>query len=126
MKLFVDDLRPAPDGWTLANTIIGAITAIKQFDPEVISLDHDICHHIITVFLNNGNKSDQRQPDMVACAENFTAVAEYLVVKYKGQKHKPKIFIHTMNPVGAEKLKGILRGFEVERDFTYTPVEDRK
>lgn len=121
MKLFVDDLRPAPEGWILANTIIGAINAIKQFDPEVISLDHDICHHVMTVFIARGNEANPRNPDMIACCENFKAVAEYIVAKYEAKEKKPKIFIHTMNVPAAKELKAILNDFDVERDLTYTP-----
>lgn len=127
MKLFVDDVRSVPDeSWTLARTICQAMRAIKQFNPEIISLDHDIGHFPMLVFQRSQDGTDKiiqdiRQADHVACSENFTAVAEYIVERYKQSNEKPKIFIHTMNPEGAKRLAEILSAFEVERDLTYTP-----
>lgn len=42
MKLFVDDFRECPEGWTLARTVTEAIRLIHTHQPEEISLDHDI------------------------------------------------------------------------------------
>jgi hypothetical protein len=44
MKIFLDDLRPAPDGWTLAKTAIDAILLLEAEAGNVdeISLDHDL------------------------------------------------------------------------------------
>ena len=47
MKLWVDDIRNAPDEtWTVARTINAAINALKMFEFEEISLDHDISHQV--------------------------------------------------------------------------------
>jgi hypothetical protein len=128
MKLFVDDLRPVPDGsWTLARTITEAINAIEQFEFEEISLDHDICHHVKVFFIRKGSEVDPRNADMVACTENFKAVAKYLVAKYD-RKYistddksliRPKITIHTMNVVAADELKEILKDFNPEFNLAY-------
>lgn len=47
MKLWIDDVRPAPDGWTLAQTskdaILAICTALDNDDHEFeISFDHDL------------------------------------------------------------------------------------
>lgn len=98
MKLFIDDIRKLPDeSWQLARTVSDAIRAINMFDFDVISLDHDI----------EGSN------------ETFDTVALFINEKYKFltpkmQFTKPKIILHTANPVGAERMKNILDGFDVE------------
>jgi hypothetical protein len=41
-KLWLDDERPAPDGWVLAKTAIEALAKLRQQEFEVVSLDHDL------------------------------------------------------------------------------------
>lgn len=108
MKLFVDDIRNAPDeSWTVARTINAAISAIDTFDFEVISLDHDISHQVSVGALSRP----------YPCEETFTAVAYFIKEKYLA-RIKPKIVIHTSNPVGALKIKGILKDFEIREVHT--------
>jgi hypothetical protein len=119
MKLFIDDIRKAPDdSWHLARTITDAISAIAVFDFEVISLDHDISHQVVML--------DMSRP--YACNENFSAVAQFIVEKYRECEHrttygcevkKPKIIIHTANPAGFMRIAGILKDFEIERVESY-------
>lgn len=87
MKLFVDDNREAPEGWTLAKTITDACRAIATFQFDEISLDHDI----------EGYEQ-----------ENFTPVAYFIGALYQIRHTIPKITLHTGNPVGAERMKQIL------------------
>lgn len=123
MKLFVDDIRNAPDeSWTVARTVNAAISAIDTFDFDVISLDHDISHQVSVGLLSRP----------YPCEETFTAVAYFIKAKYflalmekemlkngihTSPKSKlPKIIIHTSNPAGAVKMTGILKDFDVEQD----------
>jgi len=72
MKLFVDDIRNAPDeSWTVARTINAAISFLETFEPEVISLDHDISHQVSVGSLSRP----------YPCDETFTAVAYYIKAK---------------------------------------------
>ena len=106
MKLYVDDIRREPDGWTIARTINKAIKAIIQFEPEEISLDHDISHE---ARMANGYLL------VHSCDECFCAVARFMVAFYKdSEKRIPKVTLHTGNPGGAEKMKSILVEFPVE------------
>lgn len=93
MKLFVDDIRKLPDeSWQLARTVSDAIRAINMFHFDVISLDHDI----------EGSQ------------ETFDTVALFIELKCGHKDKKPKIILHTANPVGAERMRNILDGFDVE------------
>ena len=106
MKLYIDDIRTEPEGWTVARTINAAINAIINFHPEEISLDHDISHE---ARMANGYLL------VHSCDECFCAVAKFMVEFYRGKEEKfPKVTIHTGNPGGAEKLEKILTEFETE------------
>ena len=116
MKLWVDDIRNAPDpSWTVARTITEAIHILSMFDPEEVSLDHDISHQVSM----DGNSRPY------PCPETFASVAFFIASKYWQHLDVdssrivstglfPKITIHTANPVGAENIKKILseRGIE--------------
>ncbi len=104
IKLYVDDIRPAPDSsWMVARTVSSAIAAIAQFGEqmEVISLDHDISHQV-----SIGNGLERPFP----CNETFTPVAWFMKHYYMTLPKKPaQIIIHTSNPEGAQKMKSILQ-----------------
>ncbi len=113
MKLFIDDIRNAPDdNWIVTRDVTEAIRAINRFDFEEISLDHDISHQVTI------GKLSRPYP----CGECFCAVAYFIAEKYwidREIKNKdlmitrpllgPKIIIHTSNPAGAEEMKAILK-----------------
>lgn len=102
MKLWVDDIRNAPDDtWTVARTVTSAIAIIAQWgnDMKEISLDHDISHQV-----SIGTSLERPFP----CEETFQAVAWFIAFRYSSP-FVPKITIHTSNPVGAATLDSILR-----------------
>lgn len=99
MKLFVDDIRNAPDeSWTVARTVASAIRALAMFEFEAVSLDHDISHQV-----SIGTELERPFP----CTETFQPVAHYLALQYRDKVGYPTITIHTANPVGAEEMKRI-------------------
>jgi len=113
MKLFIDDIRNAPDdSWVVARTVTSAIRAISQFGNEIetISLDHDISHQVAI------GKLSRPYP----CDECFCAVAYFIKEFYgrallEGLLSQPKIVIHTSNPAGGKEMAVILGGdFKIE------------
>lgn len=127
MKLFVDDIRNAPDeSWTVARTVNSAIKAIHQFHFEEISLDHDISHQV--------HMDELSRP--YPCLETFQAVAHYIGMKYwtsleldklepvaekqgiklARPKLYPKITLHTSNVVGAAEMEAILAGYGLKSE----------
>lgn len=98
MKLWIDDIRNAPDDtWVVARTINSAIKAIRTFNIEEISFDHDISHQVTMEALSRP----------YPCGECFCAVAYYVSVALWPQK--PKVTIHTSNPAGAKEIEAILK-----------------
>lgn len=83
--LWVDDLRPAPDGWHWAKTSAEAIDALASQRWDLMSLDHDL-----------GGDDTSRRAVLWLC-ENGNWPDE--------------IRVHSANPVGVEWLKGMVNRY---------------
>jgi hypothetical protein len=92
VRLWVDDQRPAPEGWLHARTYEDAVHWIQHFGSrlEEISLDHDLnaAHHV-------GDYSDRT---------TGYDVLEYLL----NAGLRPVIRIHTMNAEGVQRMTDLL------------------
>ncbi len=84
MKLYLDDMRPVPDGWELVRTYHDAIYMLKCCDVTEISLDHDL-------------GSVKSGYDVL----NWIEAEAVLNPSYK----PPKIYIHTANPSARIKME---------------------
>lgn len=90
MKLWVDDLRPAPEGWRWAKNSETALAALALWQslgcvPDEISFDHDL------------GDDDTTRPVVLWLAEHGTW---------------PKVCrVHTANPVGREWLEGMINRY---------------
>jgi hypothetical protein len=107
MKLYIDDIRTSPDdSWNICRTTLSAISALDMFWEQIthIALDHDISHQIVM--------GEMSRP--FACPETFEVVARYIAtLKKLHPEWQPIIRIHTSNPVGAERMKGILKAVDI-------------
>ncbi len=109
IKLWVDDIRVAPQGWILARTITEAIRMLALLRVDEISLDHDIAY-----FDERGSWSGKNS------AENFTSVAWFIRFLPEGSRPHT-VWLHTSNPDGANTLQNILKDHVdvVMRDETF-------
>jgi hypothetical protein len=85
MKIWLDDIRPAPEGWTLAETVAEVIDLLNKGGVEEISLDND---------LGLGEPEGYLVLDYIE-----HQLANFLIPPPK------KIYIHTGNPVAAERMR---------------------
>lgn len=90
MKIWVDDLRPAPDGWFWATSSESALAVLRYFlgyrnDVQALSLDHDL------------GGDDTTRPVVLWMAENNV--------------WPDKVYVHTANPVGREWLVGMINRY---------------
>lgn len=114
MKLWVDDIRNAPDeSWNVARTVTAAVRAIARFEFEEISLDHDISHQI--------HMDELSRP--FPCLETFMPVVYFIAEKYWQDRAMPenmgvrvmsthlapKITLHTSNVVAADEMELVLK-----------------
>ena len=85
MKVYLDDLRPAPAGWTLAKTADEAIDALRGGGVTELSLDFDLgdpVHGTGLIVLNWLGE----------------AVAE-------GRCQLPRMIAHSSHPLGRRRLE---------------------
>ena len=107
MKLWVDDMRPAPDGYVWCKSVNEAKNVItdnnakfvqswKSGNPddslhiELISLDHDAGDYV-----NDGG--------------DYIKLLDWLEWLYDGKGTYTKFHIHSMNPVGRENMRAIIQ-----------------
>lgn len=91
MKIWVDDVRPAPDGYEWFKTTDDAIDRIKHLgrcgiEIELLDLDHDA-------------------GDFVEHGGDYIKILEYL----ERVMISIPIRLHTMNPVGRENMRRIIQ-----------------
>jgi hypothetical protein len=85
MKLYVDDTRDAPHGWTLARSYRDAVRMLRSGEVDAISLDHDL-----------GGKKSGNDIAWLMVSENIW----------------PKeIRCHSMNPVGKYNIISLLEHY---------------
>ena len=97
MKLWIDDVRPAPQGYMWIITTTEAIKTILAFrnDIEEISLDHDA-------------------GDYVAYGGDYIKILDKM--EEKGINNI-SIHLHTANPVGRENMRRIIKKNEWKEVF---------
>lgn len=98
MKLWLDDIRDAPDEtWTVVRTACEAADMIFSYDVEVISLDHDLGDGVMTGY------DLMNEIEVNAAKQWWTRV--------------PLQFeIHSANPVGRKNMQAAIDSIERMRD----------
>jgi hypothetical protein len=92
VKLWLDDVRPAPPGWVHAHTIGEAQRYLETGKVEEASLDHDLGFE---------------EPD-------GSALVRWMAQTGHWPKSKP--VVHSMNPVGRQYMESV-----IERYFGRSP-----
>lgn len=98
--LWVDDERPLPvsyaqDGWIVATSYNDAISKLTEYDFELVSLDHDLAS-----FNEDGREMT-----------GYDVALWIVEQKYQGLKIPDKIWAHSANPVGAQRIEGVIKRY---------------
>ncbi len=100
MKLFVDDCRPAPEGWTLAVSITEALKILATQKVEYLSLDHDIEHWDLPEGALIANPKG-------TCIEDYSAIA--WAISMMPEDRVPDIItVHSAWVDAHDKIRSIL------------------
>lgn len=94
LKLWMDDVRPAPAGWLLARSVREAIQLVKMHTGhgwESASLDHDLGD-----FASDGG-------------DGFKFVL-WMIEHDRWPENRPSV--HSMNPVGRQRMQA-----DIDRNF---------
>lgn len=84
MKLWVDDLRPAPPGWVWVKHASEAIDILPKTDVSDIALDHDL---------------------------GFDETTRSVVLFMAERNIWPRVHILTANPVGRAWIEGMVQTY---------------
>lgn len=107
MKLWIDDMRDAPDHtWTEVRKVqpaIGLLALVSEI--EEISIDHDIEHR---------PDDETFKPVAYFIGEKFWRIREKPNCTLQWNRKQPKITVHSDNPVGARELVGIFKDYGLE------------
>lgn len=85
MKIYLDDLRPAPEGWTRAYWPEDAIALLEAGGVTHVSLDHDL-----------GDDAHGTGYSVILWIEEAVATRGFT---------PPEIAIHSANPVGRARMQ---------------------
>lgn len=96
MKLYVDDLRPAPAGsnWEVARNFHEAIYMLEKNEYEMVSLDHDIASFY-------GNKE----------MTGYDVLMWLVARKLEGGYTPSTVVVHSANPVGIAKMNDTIKKY---------------
>lgn len=101
IRLYVDDIRPTPDGWERARTVTEAIRILDTIEVDELSLDHDIqC------------QGDPRNGLVVSAhtsPETYEPIARFVAMMPEDRRPS-YVVMHTANPGAAERMADILKG----------------
>lgn len=90
MKIWLDDLRPAPEGYVWCRSVNEAIRFIKSTEGEIELID---CDHDLGDYAKDGG-------DRIKLLDWLAEQELYY-----------KIHLHTMNPVGRANMERIIRRY---------------
>lgn len=98
MKVYLDDIRQEPEGWTRTYTALETISLLDQGGVEELSLDHDLgLEHYGKTEYTGGPAYDGTGMDVVKFLELKSVVDP--------EWHFPKkVRLHTANPAGRERM----------------------
>ena len=92
VKVFLDDKRLAPTGWTRTKTVAETIEYLKTGKVEELSLDHDL-----GMYEEDGN-------EVLLWLEEQVIVYGFI---------PPKLFIHTANPAARREMELAVRSINI-------------
>jgi len=109
MKLWLDDRRPAPAGWTRAFSVAEAQALLKTGQVEEASLDHDLgaCETCM-----GGSSLEEwleaHDYDMPTCEHVGTGLTLCLWMADTGHWPKTPPVVHSMNHGGADRMREVI------------------
>lgn len=118
IDLYMDDVRTCPYvGWITVRTVAAAKEWLKAGAVEHCSLDHDMgaCDLCMKDGKHVGDMLTPETTFMSWCphAEDGSALVRWMIMTGYWPKYKPEV--HSMNPVGAARMRGMIDRYWDER-----------
>jgi hypothetical protein len=97
MRVWLDDVRTAPEGWVHVKTPEEAIELLRSGEVEEISLDHDLA--LATA------ESERTGYDVLTWLEEAVATGAW-------SHSLPVIRVHSANPVGQRRMEQAIQSIQ--------------
>ena len=130
MRLYLDDVRtPVDSEWKVVRSydeFVKTVTEVGISNIEIISLDHDLGPEAMNEYFNNvvpnytfNYYSTQFEKTGYDCAK-WLVNHFYEINPEFGQTHRlirggkipfPKVYVHSVNPIGAANITGYINNF---------------
>ena len=104
IKLWLDDERPCPEGFTHARTAVEAIRLMAEHDVEEADLDHDLGHC-------DACTGCQGYKSTCGCACHWTGYTVVLWMAASGTWPTKKPRVHSANPAGAANMRAVIERY---------------
>src|SRR4051812_30082955 len=110
MKLYLDDMRPAPIGWTLAKTVEEAKTILLNNEVSEASLDHDLgaCADCMKGRTPEQWLVESHYKTMPNCEHFGTGYTLLCWMEKENVWPKDRVLIHTANAEARKKMNDVL------------------
>jgi hypothetical protein len=102
MKIWLDDIRPAPPGWEWAKSYEQGVALFKANQIEAASLDHDLG------YILHPDDDDMRVYPAEALAPTGYDFAMFLMAE---NLWPASLAVHSSNPVGVRNMCGIIERY---------------
>lgn len=105
--MWLDDIRPAPDGWTHVTSVAQAKVYLKQGCVEIASLDHDLgaCEECLGGRTAVQWLYESNYESMPNCQHVGSGYDLCCWMEETGHWPKGKPNVHSANPVGRAKME---------------------
>lgn len=107
MKIWVDDVRPAPNGYVWCKSTYEALRVIRgnKSDIEMIDLDHDAGEYVY-----DGGDFINVLTELERIARKTNIIKGVEFYNFWHQRCKEiKFRLHSMNPVGLQNMRAIIQ-----------------
>lgn len=107
IRVYLDDIRTPPEGWTLVKTYEECVEALLTGEVEHLSLDHDLADEHYALLL----------PDEEFDYSEFKERTGYDVCKWMVENNvwpKTSITLHSANPPGRENMRVLINANKPE------------
>ena len=106
INLWLDDNRPAPEGWVHVTTVHEAIALIKSGQVQKASLDHDL--GLCSPCVERYKQLDAKPARNCTCMTGYK-LCLWMADNNKWPKEKPTV--HSANPVGKFAMEAIIERY---------------
>jgi hypothetical protein len=106
INLYVDDVRPCPDGWVVARQVMQAQWCLSRQDVQPVdqcSLDHDMGACV------KCQAKSETELNWCPHVLDGTKLVRWMVETGHWPQQKPTV--HSMNPAGRTRMQGLIDQF---------------